>query len=236
MKVHANAALGPAGRLALVRAIESGMTQKAAAAAFCVAPATAHRWWHRWLEASTAERSSGAWLADRSSRPHRQPRRLSVAEEEPILAARRRTRFGPHRLAGLLRIARSTIWKVLARNGLSRLLRGERQSFKRYEWSEPGALLHIDVKRLARFERPGHAVTGQARAAQPSRRLGLPARRRRRPLPLRARRAAAARGRRDQRRLPRARDRRVRRARHGPSRGGDERQRQGLWVAQSSNP
>jgi hypothetical protein len=42
MKVHANAALGPAGRLALVQAIESGMTQKAAAAAFCVAPATAH--------------------------------------------------------------------------------------------------------------------------------------------------------------------------------------------------
>ena len=48
MKVHANAVLGPAGRHALVQAIESGMTQKAAAAAFCVAPATAHRWWHRW--------------------------------------------------------------------------------------------------------------------------------------------------------------------------------------------
>jgi hypothetical protein len=43
MKVHGNAALGLAGRLALVQAIESGMTQKAAAAAFCVAPATAHR-------------------------------------------------------------------------------------------------------------------------------------------------------------------------------------------------
>ena len=41
MKVHANAALGPAGRLALVQAIESAMTQKAAAAAFCVAPVTA---------------------------------------------------------------------------------------------------------------------------------------------------------------------------------------------------
>jgi hypothetical protein len=43
MKVHGNAALGPAGRLALAQAIGSGMTQKAAAAAFCVAPATAHR-------------------------------------------------------------------------------------------------------------------------------------------------------------------------------------------------
>jgi leucine-zipper of insertion element IS481 len=47
MKVHANAALGPAGRLALVEAIESGMTLRAAAAALNVAPATAHRWWHR---------------------------------------------------------------------------------------------------------------------------------------------------------------------------------------------
>ena len=60
MKVHGNAALGPAGRLALVQAIESGMTQKAAAAAFCVAPATAHRWWHRWRSADEEQRSSGS--------------------------------------------------------------------------------------------------------------------------------------------------------------------------------
>ena len=57
MKVHGNAALGPAGRLALVKAIESGMTQKAAAAAFCVAPATAHRWWHRWRRPTQSERA-----------------------------------------------------------------------------------------------------------------------------------------------------------------------------------
>jgi len=160
MKVHANAALGPAGRLALVEAIESGMTQKAAAAAFCVAPATAHRWWHRWRLASELERRSGAWLQDRSSRPHRQPRRLSAAEEEPILRARRQTNLGPGRLAGICRRARSTIWKVLHRHGLSQRRRSARETYRRYEWSEPGALLHVDVARLARFERPGHAVTG----------------------------------------------------------------------------
>jgi transposase len=70
MKVHANAALGPAGRLALVEAIESGMTLRAAAAALNVAPATAHRWWHRWRGASEAERRLGRWREDRSSRPH----------------------------------------------------------------------------------------------------------------------------------------------------------------------
>jgi transposase InsO family protein len=160
MKVHGNAALGPAGRLALVKAIESGMTQKAAAAAFCVAPATAHRWWHRWLEAAEADRSSGRWLADRSSRPHRQPRRLSAAEEEPILRARQQTGLGPGRLAGICRRARSTIWKVLHRHGLSQRQAAKRETYRRYEWSAPGALLHVDVARLARFERPGHAVTG----------------------------------------------------------------------------
>jgi transposase InsO family protein len=160
MKVHANAALGPAGRLALVKAIESGMTQKAAAAAFCVAPATAHRWWHRWRSASVAERRSGHWLCDRSSRPHRQPRRLSAAEEEPILLARRQTGLGPGRLAGICRRPRSTIWKVLARHGLSRHPRSERQTYRRYEWSRAGALLHVDTAQLAAFQVPGHRVRG----------------------------------------------------------------------------
>ncbi|MGH2981495.1 MAG: IS481 family transposase, partial [Solirubrobacterales bacterium] len=101
----------------MVEAIESGKTQKAAAAAFCVAPATAHRWWHRWLDANEAQRRSGGWLVDRSSRPHRQPQRLSILEEEPILRARRQTNLGPARLAGICRRARSTIWKVLQRHG-----------------------------------------------------------------------------------------------------------------------
>jgi transposase InsO family protein len=160
MKVHANAALGPAGRLALVEAIESGMTFRAAAAALNVAPATAHRWWHRWRSADGQERQARSWLLDRSSRPHRQPRRLTVAEEESILHARRETNLGPGRLAGICRRSRSTIWKVLHRHGLSQRRRRARETYRRYEWAEPGALLHVDVARLARFERPGHAVTG----------------------------------------------------------------------------
>jgi len=155
MKLHANAKLGLAGRRELVLAIERGLTLKQAAACFSVSPATAHRWWHRWLDGGRTLAS----LADRSSRPHRQPRRLSAAEEEPILRARRETNLGPARLAGLLRRARSTIWKVLRRHGLSRRPRGQRQTYRRYEWSRPGALLHIDVKKLARFSVPGHRVT-----------------------------------------------------------------------------
>lgn len=156
MLTHRNAKLGLAGRRALVGAIEDGLSLKAAAAAFSVSPATAHRWWHRWVDGG---RSASA-LLDRSSRPHRQPRRLTELEEEPILRARRETNLGPGRLAGIVRRARSTIWKVLRRHGLSRRPRGQRQSYRRYEWSRPGALLHMDVKKLARFSVPGHRVTG----------------------------------------------------------------------------
>src|ERR1700742_3090712 len=134
MKVHANAALGPAGRLALVKAIESGMTLRAAAAALNVAPATAHRWWHRWRSAGGEERRLGRWLQDRSSRPHRQPRRLSAAEEESILRARRKTNLGPGRLAGICRRARPTIWKVLCRPRLSGRRKSARETSRRYEW------------------------------------------------------------------------------------------------------
>jgi transposase InsO family protein len=156
MNVHANAKLGLAGRRELVLAIEDGLTLRQAATCFGVAAATAHRWWHRWLDGGRVD----AALLDRCSRPHRQPRRLTLAEEEPILRARRETNLGPARLAGLVRRARSTVWKVLWRHGLSRRPRGQRHSYRRYEWSRPGALLHMDVKKLARFTVPGHRVTG----------------------------------------------------------------------------
>lgn len=136
------------------------MALRAAAAALNVAPATAHRWWHRWLAANEDERFSRSWLADRPCTPHRQPRRLSAAEEEPILRARRETNLGPGRLAGICRRGRSTIWKVLHRHGLSQRRRSARETYHRYECSRPGALLHVDVTRLARFEHPGHRATG----------------------------------------------------------------------------
>ena len=104
--------------------------------------------------------SRAGWLADRPCTPHRQPRRLSAAKEEPILRARRETNLGPGRLAGICRRARSTIWKVLHRHGLSQRRRSARETYRRYEWSRPDALLHVDVARLARFGHPGHRAPG----------------------------------------------------------------------------
>jgi transposase InsO family protein len=99
-------------------------------------------------------------VLDRSSRPLRSPRQLTAAQEEPIVRARRETGYGPGRLAWIVGRARSTVWKVLWRHRLSRRPRREQAAPRRYEWSRPGALLHVDVKRLVRFERPGHRVTG----------------------------------------------------------------------------
>jgi len=160
MHVHPRAKLGPAGRLALTEAIAAGMTQKAAAAAFCVAPATAHRWWQRRQHASPQELASGAWLLDRSSRPHSSPRLLGRVEQERICEARRRTGWGPRLVAGVTGFPHSTVWKVLHRHGISRPPRAPRESAKRYEWPCPGDLLHMDTARYQRFLRPGHAVTG----------------------------------------------------------------------------
>jgi transposase InsO family protein len=87
---------------------------------------------------------------------------MSATQEEPILRARRQTGLGPGRLAGLVRRARSTVWKVLHRNGLSPRPATPRETTRRYEWSRPGALLHVDTSRLARFESPGHRVRGRS--------------------------------------------------------------------------
>jgi transposase InsO family protein len=160
MYLHANAKLGPAGRLALVRAIEDGLSLKAAAAAFSVSPATAHRWWHRWLEAGEEARRTLACLGDRSSRPHRSPRLLAAELQERICACRRATGWGPRLVAAATGFAHSTVWKVLRRAGISRPPRPPREPVNSYEWPCPGDLLHMDVSRFARFERPGHAVTG----------------------------------------------------------------------------
>jgi transposase InsO family protein len=160
MMLHRNAKLGLAGRLALVQAIEGGMSMKAAAAAFSVSPATAHRWSHRWREAGAEARRTLSCLCDRSSRPRRCPRELDRELQERICACRRRTGWGPRLVAAATGFAHSTVWKVLRRAGLSRRPRSIREPANSYEWPCPGDLLHMDVSRYARFERPGHALTG----------------------------------------------------------------------------
>jgi transposase InsO family protein len=160
MSFHRNAKLGLAGRYALVCAIEEGMTLKQAAACFNVSPATAHRWWHRWLEATAEARATLACLFDRSSRPRCSPRRLAPELEAAICDCRRQTGWGPRLVAGATGFCHSTVRKVLKRAGISRPPRPVREPANRYEWPCPGDLLHMDTSEYARFARPGHRVTG----------------------------------------------------------------------------
>ena len=165
--------LGLLGRLELVRLVEQGSTLRQAAACLSVAPATAHRWWHRWAAASEAERVSLACLRSRSSRPRSCPWALSSEAERAILQARARTNYGPMRLTWLTGRHRSTIWKVLKRHGVSRQRRSERrQSTRRYEWSEAGALLHIDAFELPKFEVVGHWAHGDRSESHRTRHAG----------------------------------------------------------------
>jgi transposase InsO family protein len=160
MSVHRSVRLGPGGRRRIVEAVEGGMSQKRAAARFCVSPATVNRWVVRARQASPEERASGACFEERSCRPHNSPRMLSAADHDRVCAVRERTGWGPRLIAGEVGIAHATVHRALRRRGCSRRPRRPREPVRRYEWPCPGNLLHMDTKRHARFVRPGHAVTG----------------------------------------------------------------------------
>ena len=159
--------LGLAGRLQLVLLIEGGCSFRTAAAESSVSVATAHRWWRRWVEASEAERASRACLRARPPVPRSCPWALGGEAEQRILQARASTNLGPARLAGLVGYRRSTIWKVLKRHGCSQRRRSApRETTRRFEWAQPGALLHIDTMQLPKFDRPGHWATDGQRSEQ----------------------------------------------------------------------
>jgi transposase InsO family protein len=157
-------------RCEVVAAIEQGVSPPLAAASGGCSRATAYRLWRRYRE--------GGWAAlrDRPSTPQRQPRRLSAEHEQQILLARRRTAYGPVRLAGLVPYAPSTIGKVLRRHGCSRLPRpgaAAARCARRYERERPGELLHVDTKKLGRFWEPGKRVLGdEVGRPHKSRRVG----------------------------------------------------------------
>jgi transposase InsO family protein len=158
MNTHKNARLTFARRIELVRDIvDRTLTPCAAAAAQGVTAATARKWLGRYLAGGEAA------LVDRSSRPHRSPRSMPAATALAIVELRRR-RLTQARIAVSLGVSVSSVSRVLARAGLSRL--GDLdpvQPVQRYEHAAPGDLLHIDTKKLGRIERPSHRVTGNRR-------------------------------------------------------------------------
>jgi transposase-like protein len=147
---HANAALTPKTRLRLGRlVVDEGWTVSAAARRFEVSYRTARRWADRYREVGAVMGQAG--MVDRSSRPHRSPERTPRHVVKQIVHLRWRKRLGPVPIGARLGVPASTVHAVLTRcriNRLSHIDRRTGEPVRRYEHQSPGALLHVDVKKL----------------------------------------------------------------------------------------
>lgn len=159
MSSHKNAKTTPHGRAVMVRRIEEeGWTAAAVAAAFAVSERTVRKWLARYR----AEGPAG--LQDRSSRARIVANRLAEAWVGMVLRLRRDYRLTAAEIATRLGLARSTVAAHLALAGLGRLNRLEPEApVRRYQRQRPGELLHLDIKKLARFRKAGHRITGNRR-------------------------------------------------------------------------
>jgi transposase len=158
---HANAALTPKARLRLARlVVEDGWPIARVAERFQVSWPTAKRWVDRYRELGEAG------MQDRSSRPHRQPSKTPLPVVRKIVHLRWKRRLGPVGIAGHLGMPASTVHAVLRRCGISRLSHVDRatgEPVRRYEHATPGALLHMDVKKLGKVpDGGGWRFTGRA--------------------------------------------------------------------------
>jgi transposase InsO family protein len=155
MNIHKNAPLAPKGREAMVRSVvEGGLSQAGAADLFNITPKTVAKWVKRFR----AEGVDG--LRDRSSRPHSSPSQTPPATCASVEMLRRQRRTGKH-IAAEVKVSAATVSRILRRLGLNRIRDLEpAEPVRRYEREKPGQLIHIDIKKLGRFVRPGHRVTG----------------------------------------------------------------------------
>ena len=154
MRVHRNAKTTLKMRELIVTRSQHGWTYARIASALGISVRTVAKW---------VARARQAQLADGSSRPHRQPRRLAARIERAIVALRR-TRATAWQISTALAIPRSTVTRVLARVGLNRLaLLEPAPVVTRYEWPHVGDLLHVDLKRLGRVTGVGHRIHGDRR-------------------------------------------------------------------------
>jgi transposase InsO family protein len=150
----------------MIERLSAGWSVSSVAAAFGVDPKTVRNWRDR----HAAEGEAG--LCDRSSRPHKSPRRLGLEVQAEIEALRRQRLSGPA-IARRLGRPSSTVGLVLRRRGLARLAALDpRPPVIRYERERPGELIHIDIKKLGRIDGIGHRITGDRKGQSNKRGTG----------------------------------------------------------------
>jgi transposase InsO family protein len=164
MDVHQNARLTPRGREAMVRAVvDHGCTKAEAAQRFNTSAKTVAKWVRRFR----AEGLGG--LGDRSSRPLSLPSQTALATCDAVEALRRQRRTQAA-IAAQTGLSQSTVCRILRRRGLNLLSAIEpAEPRPRYERATPGEIIHMDIKKLGRFNAIGHRITGN-RAGQSNQR------------------------------------------------------------------
>ncbi len=166
MDIHKNARLTPHGRERLAKLLLSGQTPEAASQAAGVCPRTGRKWRDRFKQ------EGPAGLGDRSSRPHRL-RKPTPPEVIERIASLRRQRLPGKEIATTVGVSPATVSRVLRRLGLNKLSALEpAEPPRRYERQHPGELIHIDIKKLGKFNRIGHRITGDRKGQGNSRGVG----------------------------------------------------------------
>ena len=167
MDVHKNAPLTPKGREAMVRSVlEGGLSKAAAGRQFNVTPKIVAKWVDRFRE----EGVNG--LQDRSSRPLSLPSQTAPATCAVVEALRRQRHTGKQ-IAVETGVSPATVSRILRRLGLNRIRDLEpAEPVRRYERATPGEMIHIDIKKLGRFDKIGHRITGDRTGQSNSRGVG----------------------------------------------------------------
>ena len=151
----------------MVRAVvDHGLSKAAAARRFNTTPKTVAKW----VERFKAEGVVG--LRDRSSKPLSSPSQIPLATADAVERLRRQRRTQEH-IADELGISKASVSRILKRRGLSLLSSLEPQQPRpRYERDKPGEIIHLDIKKLGRFNSIGHRITGRRSGHCSSRGVG----------------------------------------------------------------
>lgn len=156
MNLHKNARTCPQSRALMVKRVEEdGLAVREVAAQLGVCRRTVYKWLARYRQGGLAA------LEDGSSAPDVIHHRLGQDWVDLIVELRTSYHMTALRIANQLKLSRSTVAAVLRREGISQLKQLEaKEPAARYEHAGPGEMIHIDIKKLGRFWRPGHRVTG----------------------------------------------------------------------------
>lgn len=157
MNSHKNARLTHLGRAHMIKQIAL-VGLEAATSQAGISTRRAKVWRGRFNQAGAPG------LCDRSSRPHTSPRATAEDKRERVLNMRRNHRLPYTEIARRIGVSPATVGRICASAGIAKLPPLETAIPKRrYERKTPGEILHMDTKKLARFTRPGHRVTGDVR-------------------------------------------------------------------------